>query len=297
MLIECLLGATTQNVSGTVYNFAPDRHGRFVCDIINDDHVPLFTALEGVYRKVTELASPVPPAPAAFEVTAPPPSLYGSSRLPAVIEAYGKTVQLGDLVRDTFTDSGLTVDAWNALANEDRDERLEVKLRSIMYADQGSANPFTPVPGDDLEVTGHSTTAPAVVANPGTDAGGTVAEPGTVDVAGLAQDATELPPADPAAAAKLIGLTADQSAAAAGSASGAAPAPAASTEKSPLDHDGDGRPGGAAPAPGDKWGHLNRDELRVFAKENGVPLGQAKNRADIVALLDMAGKSPPPAQG
>jgi hypothetical protein len=67
--------------------------------------------------------------------------LLGSSRLPSVINAYDKSVALGDLVRQTFDESGLAADEWNGLAEADRDERLEVVLRRIMYAQPAPVEP------------------------------------------------------------------------------------------------------------------------------------------------------------
>ncbi len=52
-------------------------------------------------------------------------TLNGSNTLPALIEiADGKSVQLGDVVRQAFEKSGMSVEAWNALAETDRDGLL-----------------------------------------------------------------------------------------------------------------------------------------------------------------------------
>ncbi|CAH0339578.1 hypothetical protein [Rhizobium sp. CECT 9324] len=52
-------------------------------------------------------------------------TLNGSNTLPASIEiAEGHTVQLGDVVMAAHQKSGLSVDAWNALSEEERDGLL-----------------------------------------------------------------------------------------------------------------------------------------------------------------------------
>jgi len=50
--------------------------------------------------------------------------LLGSSILESTYTIAGKTVQLGDIVRRAHGDSGLSVDAWNALEDNDRERRL-----------------------------------------------------------------------------------------------------------------------------------------------------------------------------
>ncbi len=57
----------------------------------------------------------------------PPPVevLNGTDSLPADVDLVaGVTVQLGDLVRRAYKDSGLDVAAWNALSQEDRDAAI-----------------------------------------------------------------------------------------------------------------------------------------------------------------------------
>ena len=55
-------------------------------------------------------------------------TLVGSDTLQASYQFGDQTVQLGDIVKDAFEASGLTVDAWNALAAEARDELLNAEL-------------------------------------------------------------------------------------------------------------------------------------------------------------------------
>lgn len=60
-------------------------------------------------------------------------ALLGSGLLPSdVVIADGKTVPLGDVVARAHADSGLTVDAWNALSAEDRDALLANEVQRLM---------------------------------------------------------------------------------------------------------------------------------------------------------------------
>jgi len=62
-------------------------------------------------------------------------TLNGSNTLPALIEiAEGKSVQLGDVVRAAFEKSGLSVEAWNALAEADRDGLLNQAIEVMKLA-------------------------------------------------------------------------------------------------------------------------------------------------------------------
>lgn len=58
----------------------------------------------------------------------------------------------------------------------------------------------------------------------------------------------------------------------------------------PLDHDADGKKGGAkklGPLP-DNLDDLKRDELDALAAERGVDISEAKNKGDVIAALQLA---------
>lgn len=59
-------------------------------------------------------------------------TLNGSNTLPALIE-FGpdRSVQLGEIVTQAHQSSGLTVDAWNALPEGERDELLNKKIEEL----------------------------------------------------------------------------------------------------------------------------------------------------------------------
>ncbi|MGC4409613.1 hypothetical protein D4A92_19730 [Rhizobium rosettiformans] len=69
-------------------------------------------------------------------------TLNGSNTLPALIEiAEGQALQLGSVVGVAHTLSGLAVDAWNALSEVDRDERLNTVIADIKAAHAADALP------------------------------------------------------------------------------------------------------------------------------------------------------------
>lgn len=57
--------------------------------------------------------------------------------------------------------------------------------------------------------------------------------------------------------------------------------------KDALDHDGDGKPGGAKNT-GTGLAAMTVDQLKEYAAENGVDLGDAKKKDDIIAAIYQA---------
>ncbi|WP_329914041.1 hypothetical protein [Stenotrophomonas sp. SMYL86] len=67
-------------------------------------------------------------------------SLLGSNVLPANIElADGVSVQLGELVRQAFEHTGLTVADWNALEEGDREAELAAMVRELQSRAEAEA--------------------------------------------------------------------------------------------------------------------------------------------------------------
>lgn len=59
-------------------------------------------------------------------------TLLGSSKLPAMIDLNDETqVQLGDVVARSHKDSGLSIEEWNKLEDDDREERLEATIQNM----------------------------------------------------------------------------------------------------------------------------------------------------------------------
>jgi len=73
---------------------------------------------------------------------AAPEVLNGSNTFPALIEvAEGKSLQLGAVVVVAHQASGLTMDAWNALPEAERDEHLNKTIENIKAAVAAGAEP------------------------------------------------------------------------------------------------------------------------------------------------------------
>lgn len=73
---------------------------------------------------------------AGFEVVEHEPAgsevLYGSNKLPAMVKiAKDKEVQLGEVVAAAHTASGLSVEDWNALEEDKRDELLTDQIKTM----------------------------------------------------------------------------------------------------------------------------------------------------------------------
>lgn len=70
-----------------------------------------------------------------------PETLNGSNTLPAEIEiAEGQTLQLGELVAMSHQVSGLSVSAWNKMAEDKRDGQLQLTIDSLKEAVAGGAS-------------------------------------------------------------------------------------------------------------------------------------------------------------
>lgn len=67
-------------------------------------------------------------------------SLVGSNVLPANIElAEGVSVQLGEVVRQAFEHSGLSIADWNALDDDDREAELAAMVRELQSRAEADA--------------------------------------------------------------------------------------------------------------------------------------------------------------
>ncbi len=68
-------------------------------------------------------------------------TLNGSNTLPATIEiSEGNSVQLGDVVLAAYSDSGMTVDEWNALDDAARDGLLNQAVEAMKATDNEARN-------------------------------------------------------------------------------------------------------------------------------------------------------------
>ncbi len=70
----------------------------------------------------------------------PPASLVGSNVLPPTIElAEGVSVQLGEVVRQAFEHTGLSIADWNALDDSDREARLAATVLELQATAEADA--------------------------------------------------------------------------------------------------------------------------------------------------------------
>lgn len=80
-------------------------------------------------------------APKTSKKPVEPETLNGSNTLPAIIEiAENQTLQLGDIVVMAHQVSGLSVEAWNELADDKRDEQLNTVIENVKAAVAGGAS-------------------------------------------------------------------------------------------------------------------------------------------------------------
>lgn len=61
-------------------------------------------------------------------------SLYGSSIQPATWAVDGKTVQLGTIVAQAHQESGLTSEQWNALPQDEREDKIQAVVDKVIPA-------------------------------------------------------------------------------------------------------------------------------------------------------------------
>lgn len=153
MKIECILkrkGGTYVEMSrpDKTYHFAPQDDDRHIAEVTDDGHIERFLAIREAYRiartpgasadesdATASLRSTVTLPPAD---TPPPPvtlcpgeTLMGSSEHPATFDINGTTYTLGDVVLRAFQDSGVTVENWNELTDEQRATKIDIVLDGI----------------------------------------------------------------------------------------------------------------------------------------------------------------------
>ena len=97
-------------------------------DALQSADVPLESSVAGV-------ADPgVQPLPAVPQMQ-DPDALIGSDTQPSIFNlADGTTLQLGDVVRTAFVNSGLSVTAWNAQPNDQREELIQDTVNGLKLA-------------------------------------------------------------------------------------------------------------------------------------------------------------------
>ena len=139
-------------------------------------------------------------------VTDETPALIGSSVLPAQIQLINEQiVDQYDVVRQSFEESGLSADEWNALESDDREARLQETLDTVNDAIAAGAGPQPD--GDEDETSDAETGEGEAAENAGAEADGEAQtdqaseNTGGSDEQGQGgEDGGSEPPADPPAA-------------------------------------------------------------------------------------------------
>jgi hypothetical protein len=175
-------------------------------------------------------------------------TLIGSDAFASTYEIAGETVSLGALVAAAHVLSEKTVEEWNALPVDDRDALIRLQLDRLLAQ----------VPGDD---------APE---NPDAE------QPGNDDTqTGAPDDGTAGAPE--AISDEVAGDQPDEA--------GTSEAGTENEGGHPLDHDGDGEPGGSQPA-ADRGEDIAK--LRADATELGVKIDMRWGAKRLQAAIDEA---------
>lgn len=123
-------GGSVIEMFGTKYHFMPNAEGAHVAEVEDEDHIARFLAIPEGY-KIHK--------PGQLKEVKRTEVLLGSSVHPATFEINGKTYALGDVVAGAHKESGLSVDEWNALGDENRHSRIDAQLDKLAATDTDPA--------------------------------------------------------------------------------------------------------------------------------------------------------------
>lgn len=155
MQIECILkrpGGTRVTLEGIEYHFAPQADNAHVAEVESEPHCKRLLNIPEAYQPYRPVAAgvaqttvpvnklntiaPTVPTPVA------PPVLLGSSVHPESFNlSEGRTVQLGEVVARAQSTSGLTVEQWNALTDDERAAKIDATL-DVMASEPPPAAPL-----------------------------------------------------------------------------------------------------------------------------------------------------------
>lgn len=149
MKIECILHrpeGTIVEMPGKKYHFAPQDDGRHIANVTIDAHIERFLAIPEAYRiarspgaaaaesdatSLLRATANIPDAQPQPAVLGEGETLLGSTEHPDSFEINGNTYAIGDVLLRAFQDSGLTVENWNELADEQRATKVDIVLDGI----------------------------------------------------------------------------------------------------------------------------------------------------------------------
>lgn len=150
---------TTVKLGDQVYFFSSEND--HTCDVTDEAHIDRFLSIKEGFRqvatdtqkppaKVKQTATePVPPAPVSAPVApegGEPVALVGSSVHPSEFDINGRTYSLGDVVAKAHDATGMSVEDWNALSDDERHDLIDAELDKLAADVDGDGD----VDRDDL---------------------------------------------------------------------------------------------------------------------------------------------------
>lgn len=177
MKLECKLrraGGTDVDLPPHIIQFRPLDPTRadspHVAEVDEETAARLMAADGNVYvpYRAGQPAAKLPPPPLPKE---PQPFLYGSSTLPAQVDlGNGMTMPLGEVVKQAYAASGLSMDEWNGMEEAARDDYLN-RLIAAVRSDSQKA-PQAPQPSPTAPPAAAESTTPPQVAGDKADSNG-----------------------------------------------------------------------------------------------------------------------------
>lgn len=157
MLIESIIKRdppTKVRLGSSVYQFAVNSEGAHVCDVNDQTHLARLLSIPEGYRLympgIPRQEAPKAPQTPVIPQTQPTlkpveddaqeeaeDELKGSAVHPEVIDlGDGRTVNLDDIVKQAFTDSGMSLEEWNAQDDDDRYSRIDAVLDAMVAPEE-----------------------------------------------------------------------------------------------------------------------------------------------------------------
>lgn len=133
MKIESILrrkNGTKTTLGLTTYHFAPtDTDPRHIAEVTDKAHIQRFLSIPEGFRLVD--AAPAAKSEPANKPIKQAEPLLGHDLNPAEIEIAGQSYKTVELVTAAFTESGLSIDDWNAQGMEQVQAILDAKVEKI----------------------------------------------------------------------------------------------------------------------------------------------------------------------
>jgi hypothetical protein len=141
MQIECILlreGGTLAEIGGTEYHFIPNTAGAHVAEVEDKAHIQRFLSIGEAYRIYD--AEPAKGKKGTKGKGVEPEAVaLGSSKHPMSFEIGEATYSQEQIVAMALEKSGLSVEDWNAQAEDDRLARIDMALDDLAEAAEKDA--------------------------------------------------------------------------------------------------------------------------------------------------------------